>query len=75
MGSTKISVSLDEPLAKEIRRDARASRRKVSTWLADAAREYLRQKHARKLLEELDAEQGPVAQDVLDEVDRQWPKA
>jgi metal-responsive CopG/Arc/MetJ family transcriptional regulator len=74
MSSTKISVSLDEPLAKEIRRDARASKRKVSTWLAEAAREYLRQKHARKLLEELNAEHGQVPANILDEVDRQWPK-
>ena len=74
MSSTKISVSLDRPLAKEIRRDARASKRKVSTWLAEAAREYLRQKQARKLLEEMNAEHGPVPQEILDQVDRQWPR-
>ncbi len=75
MAATKMSFSLDSRLAKDIRRDARASRRKVSTWLADAAREYLRQKHAQNLLEEFEATHGPVPQAVLDDLDRQWPRA
>ena len=69
-----MSFSLDKPLAREIRRSARASKRKVSAWLADAARQYLRQKQAEKLLEDYEAEHGPVPQATLDELDRQWPK-
>jgi metal-responsive CopG/Arc/MetJ family transcriptional regulator len=73
MAGTKISVSLDQPLAKEIRREARTAHRKVSTWIADVVREHLRQKEAKAILDDAVAARGPVPKELRDEVRRQWP--
>jgi hypothetical protein len=74
MAGTKLSISMERPLATEVRRQARAAKRKVSTWITDVIREHLRQQEAAALLEDLDAEHGPVPKQLRDEVRRQWPE-
>ena len=72
MVATKLSVSMDHNLAKQVRREARAAKLKTSTWIAEVIREHLRQNEAKALLQELDAEQGPVLEELVADVRRQW---
>ena len=74
MAGTKLSVSMDGHLAKQVRKEARAERLKVSTWITEVIREHLRQKEAKHLLEDLDAQHGPVPRNLSDAVRRQWPE-
>jgi hypothetical protein len=74
MAGTKLSVSIDEKLAKQVRREAHAARLKMSTWITQVIREHLRQKDAKILLDDLDAEHGPVTKELRDKVRRQWPE-
>ncbi|MBI4817325.1 MAG: hypothetical protein HY791_13765 [Deltaproteobacteria bacterium] len=69
----KLSVSMDTDLAKRVMREARGSKLKTSTWIADVIREHFRQQEAKKLLDELDAKQGPVDRKLREGVRRQWP--
>lgn len=73
MAVTKISISLEPLLAKEIRREARLGHRKVSTWVAEVIREHLRQRHAAAALETFEADHGPITDEELTEARKQWP--
>jgi len=46
----------------------------VSAWLADAANAQLRYEEARRVLDELVAEQGSPSEAAVAEVRRQWPE-
>jgi hypothetical protein len=73
--SSKLAISFETPLADEVRRAAELETEgNVSAWLAEAARDRLRQMHAQALLDEYLAATGPIPQDIVDEVRRQWPR-
>ncbi|MBA3393140.1 MAG: hypothetical protein H0T89_10870 [Deltaproteobacteria bacterium] len=74
MAGTKLSVSMDRQLAKQIRREARASRLKMSSWITEVLREHLRQKEAKNLLADLDTELGAVLDEHAAKVKKQWPE-
>jgi hypothetical protein len=74
VSGTKLSVSIDQQLAKQVRREARESKLKMSTWITEVIREHLRQKEAKQLLQELDREHGSVPETLSNEVRRQWPE-
>jgi hypothetical protein len=76
MPAHKFAISFDEELAKNVARAAEEDTGgNVSAWLAEAARERLRKVEAWKLLKELEAEHGPISEEELAEVRRQWPEA
>lgn len=71
MTTSKVSLTLDEDLVSEAR--ARVGHRGLSSYLNSALRRQLQHDRLGVLLAELDAEAGPVAPAVLEEVRREWP--
>ena len=75
MAAKQLAITMDEDLASRVKIAAERSREgNVSAWLADAASAQLRYEEARRVLDELLAEQGPVSDEVAAEVRRQWPE-
>jgi hypothetical protein len=75
MPARKLAISLDDQLAREVRRAAKAeSRGNISAWLADAARLRLRQIAAKAALRAYEDEAGEITDDELRQVRRQWPR-
>jgi hypothetical protein len=75
MAVRELAISFDEELAKEVAEAAEQDAEgNVSAWLARAARERLRRAAARRLLDELVAEHGPITDDEREQVRRQWPQ-
>ena len=75
MAAKQLAISMDEELVSRVKKAAERSREgNVSAWLADAAGAQLRYEEARRVLETLVAEQGPVSEAAVAEVRRQWPE-
>jgi hypothetical protein len=75
MASKKLAISLDDELAKDVRRAAKAEARgNISAWLAEAARLRLRQVAAKAALRAYEAEAGAITAEERREVRRQWPR-
>jgi hypothetical protein len=75
MPAKRLAISMDEELVSRVKQAAERSRDgNVSAWLADAASAQLRYEEARRVLDELVAEQGPMSEAALAEVRRQWPE-
>jgi hypothetical protein len=73
--SKKLAISFDGRLASEVQRAAQKdSAGNVSAWLAEAARDRLRLLGGRQLLKEYEAEHGPVSEEQIAEVEREWPR-
>jgi acyl-CoA reductase-like NAD-dependent aldehyde dehydrogenase len=62
MKTTKISVTLDTDLLQQARAFARGN---LSRYLNEALRDKLRNEHLRVLLEEQEAEYGPIPEEEL----------
>jgi metal-responsive CopG/Arc/MetJ family transcriptional regulator len=74
MPVTRLAISLDDQLAEEVARAAeQQTQGNVSAWLAEAARQRLRQLAAEKLLAEYEARAGVITDDELAGVEREWP--
>ncbi|HWL87386.1 MAG TPA: hypothetical protein VNO21_16390 [Polyangiaceae bacterium] len=71
-GVAKLSISLPKDLARDVRR--RVGSRGVSGFAARAMRHELERMQLGAFLTELDAELGPVPDDLLVEARRAWPK-
>jgi hypothetical protein len=75
MPAKKLAVWLEEELADQIVAAAeKDTAGNVSAWLAQAARERLRQAAARRLLEEHVAKHGPISEEERARVRREWPR-
>jgi hypothetical protein len=75
MASKQLAISMDEDLVARVKEAAeRSADGNVSAWLADAASAQLRHEEARRVLDEMIAEQGAVSEAVVAEVRRQWPE-
>jgi hypothetical protein len=75
MAARKLAISLDDRLAKEVRRAAKAEARgNISAWLADAARLRLRQIAAKEALRVYENEAGEITDEELRQVRRLWPR-
>jgi hypothetical protein len=74
MTSTKFAVSFDPNLADQVRRDARASGKSVSGWLADAAEQELRNRHLAAYIADYEREFGEITDEDMREVDELWPE-
>jgi hypothetical protein len=72
MKHTKISVTLESDVETELRQVA--GTRGVSAFVNEAVRQQLQAVRLRRLLDEMEAESGPIPQDVRREVDAlTWP--
>ena len=67
----KVSLSLDAELLGKARRIA--GRRGLSALVNDALRIKLQQERLRALLDEMDAEFGPVPPDEIEDARKTWP--
>jgi hypothetical protein len=75
MAAKQLAISMDEELVSRVKKAAERSRDgNVSAWLADAASAQLRYEEAKRVLDELVAEGGPISEAVTAEVRRQWPE-
>jgi Arc/MetJ family transcription regulator len=67
---SKVSLSLDEQVLAEAR--ARAGRRELSSYVNEAVRRRLQHDRIGELLAELDAEAGPVPDELMTEARQVW---
>ena len=70
MTVSKVSLSIDEDVLAEAR--ARAGRRELSSYVNEALRRQLQQDRLAEMLAEMDAESGPIPEDVMEEARRLW---
>lgn len=70
MAVSKVSLSIDEDVLAEAR--ARAGRRELSSYVNDALRRQLQRDRLAELLAEMDAESGPVPDEVMEKARRPW---
>jgi Arc/MetJ family transcription regulator len=66
----KVSLSIEEDLLAEAR--ARAGRRELSSYVNEALRRQLQRDRLTELLAEMEAESGPIPDDVMEEARRLW---
>jgi len=67
----KVSVSMPEELAEAVR--ARTGAGGFSRYVTEAVDREIRHDLLGELIDELEAEYGPVPQELLDEARREWP--
>jgi hypothetical protein len=67
----KVSVSMPEELAEAVR--AHTGTGGFSRYVTEAVQREFRHDLLGELIEELEAEYGPVPQELLDEASREWP--
>lgn len=70
MAVGKVSLSIDEDLLAEAR--ARAGRRELSSYVNQALRRQLQRDRLTELLEEMEAESGPIPDELMEEARRLW---
>jgi len=70
MAVSKVSLSLDEEVLAEARQ--RAGRRELSSYVNDALRRRLQHDRLGDLLAEMEAESGPIPEDLLIETRQVW---
>lgn len=70
MAVSKVSLSIDEDVLAEAR--ARAGRRELSSYVNEALRRQLQRDRLAELLADMDAESGPVPDDVMEEARELW---
>lgn len=73
MSAERISVTMESAVASEAKQ--RAGRRGFSAYVTEAVRRRLQAERLEALLLELEAEHGPIPEDVQAEVDRVWRHA
>jgi hypothetical protein len=72
----KLAVSFEAPLADQIQLAAsQETHGNVSAWLADAARQKIRQRALAEAVAAYEAEHGEITNEELAEVRRAWPQA
>jgi Arc/MetJ-type ribon-helix-helix transcriptional regulator len=71
MAMRKVSVTLDGEMVDEAR--ALVGSRGLSSYVNSALRLKLQHDRIGRLLDELESEAGPIPDDVMDEVRREWP--
>ena len=67
----KVSVSMPDELAEAVR--ARTGAGGFSRYVSEAVQREIRHDLLGELIEELEAEYGPVPQELLEEARREWP--
>ena len=73
MGHVKLSITLEDSVAEELRQVT--GRRGLSAFVNDALRQRLQAVRLRRMLDEMEAEVGPIPEDVQRAVDAlPWPE-
>ena len=70
MAVAKVSLSVDEELLAEARE--RAGHRELSSYVNDALRRQVQRDRLADLLAAMDAESGPIPEDVMEEARQLW---
>ena len=70
MAMSKVSLSIDEDVLVEARK--RAGRRELSAYVSEALRRQLQHDRLGELLGEMEAESGPIPNDVMEEARQLW---
>ncbi len=70
MPAAKVSLSIDADVLAEAR--ARSGSRELSAYVTDAVRRQLQRDRLGELLAELDAESGPIPDNLLEEARTLW---
>ncbi len=73
MAVLKKSVSFDVQVAREALE--RAGEQRFSRFVNDAVAQHLQRLRIQELLEDLEAEHGPIPEDVARSVDQEWIRA
>jgi Arc/MetJ family transcription regulator len=73
MAVSKVSLSIDEDVLAEARE--RAGRRELSSYVNEALRHQLQHDRLLELLAEMDAEAGPIPDDVMEQARKPWRNA
>lgn len=71
--SKRVTITLPEDLEAAIK--AEIGEREFSAYVAEAAARRYQQEQLAKLLDEMDAEEGPVPEEIRREVASWWPDA
>jgi hypothetical protein len=67
---SKVSLSIEEDVLREARE--RAGRRELSSYVSESLRRQLQHDRLGELLAQLDAESGPVPDELLEEARQLW---
>lgn len=70
---SKVSLSIEEDILSEARE--RAGRRELSSYVNEALRRQLQRDRLGGLLAEMDAEAGPIPDDVMEQARKPWRDA
>lgn len=70
MAVSKVSLSIEEEVLAEAR--ARAGRRELSRYVSDALRRQLQHDRLGELLAEMEAESGPIPEQLMEEARQLW---
>ena len=71
MGVSKVSLSIADDVLAEAR--SRAGQRELSSYVTEALRHWLQYERVGELLQQMEAEAGPVPDEYLEEARRLWP--
>lgn len=72
---SKLAISFERRLADDVRRAAKLQTEgDVSAWLAEAARDRLRQLHMQAALNAYEGKHGVITEEELAEIRREWPR-
>jgi hypothetical protein len=69
----KLSLSLEDRLADEARHAADSSGKTLSAFVAEALRLRLKLDQARTILQDYEAEYGPISEQALSKARAKWP--
>ncbi len=70
MATEKVSITLDEELLRAVRE--RVGGRGLSAYVNEALRRDLQHDRIRDFLAAMEEEQGPIPEEVMEEVRREW---
>ena len=71
MAVSKVSLSIEEEVLGEARE--RAGRRELSSYVTEALRRQLQHDRLGELLVAMEAESGPVSEELMEEARQLWP--
>ena len=70
MTVSKVSLTIDEELLEEARQ--RVGRRGLSAYVSEALRRQLQHDRLGELLDQMEAESGPIPEDLMEEARNLW---
>jgi Arc/MetJ family transcription regulator len=70
MAVSKVSLSIDDDVLSEARE--RVGRRELSSYVTNALRRQLQHDRLGELLAEMEAESGPIPEDLMEEARQLW---